>query len=185
MFWCFLSIIYYIFFQVLEFFNRVHSFYENNLFCDLRFVAGNVDHNFNSVNCHSCILVSAIPQLFDIMKNAFEVFDEDAVARIYFPGFSYTDLKLFIVSLYKKQLESCITLLTLLFRIIFTMPFATTPMKFWLIPSWHLALVWSLKILQISFSCHASINSVKLSQRMIVYCNQKNMTIHVMIQRRM
>ena len=66
-------------------------------------MAGNVDHNFNSVNCHSCILVSAIPQLFDIMKNAFEVFDEDAIARIYFPGFSYTDLKLFIVSTYIQK----------------------------------------------------------------------------------
>ena len=42
--------------KMAELLNGIKYFYDSNLFCDVKFVAGNIDHNFNSVSCHSLVL---------------------------------------------------------------------------------------------------------------------------------
>lgn len=59
--------------KTLELLANIKYFYENCLFCDVKLVAGNADHNFNSVPCHSLVIVSAIPRLLHIFESAFEV----------------------------------------------------------------------------------------------------------------
>ena len=59
--------------KTVELLANIKYFYENSLFCDVKFVAGNADHNFNSVPCHSLVMVSAIPRLLHIFESALEV----------------------------------------------------------------------------------------------------------------
>lgn len=84
--------------KTLELLANIKYFYENCLFCDVKLVAGNADHNFNSVPCHSLVIVSAIPRLLHIFESAFENVED--ICRIYLPEFSYHELKIFVDNLY-------------------------------------------------------------------------------------
>ena len=86
--------------------NQIKEFYDTNLFCDLKMVSGNIDVGFNSVACHSLVLVSSIPGLKQICQTAIESNTDDDFARIYLPEFSFQELKGFIDDVYKSMLNN-------------------------------------------------------------------------------
>ena len=62
---------------------RMKTFYENRLFCDLTFVCGNVDMGYNSVPCHSLVMVSALPELYNLCEIASNLQTENDISRIF------------------------------------------------------------------------------------------------------
>jgi hypothetical protein len=61
---------------MVDFFNTIRSFFDENIFCDLEIVSyrfGEVE-KLESVKCHSLVLTSAIPNLKPIVQS--DVCDE-------------------------------------------------------------------------------------------------------------
>ena len=79
---------------------QIRHFYHLDLFCDLKLIAGTADIGFNTVNCHTLVLSSAIPRLVNLLQLASDTSDNDFVAKVYLPDFNYQDLKNFIDSIY-------------------------------------------------------------------------------------
>ena len=89
-----------------ELLQRIKKLYDDRLYCDLVFVCGNVDQGFNSVPCHSLVLVSALPALFNLIETAFNLQTENDVSRIYLPEFSHYELKSFVDSVYQAMVTN-------------------------------------------------------------------------------
>ncbi len=91
-----------ILYRTAEVLKSIKEFYDVGLFYDLKMVAGNADLGFNSVACHSLVLVSAIPDFKQILEAALLTSPEEEFARIYLPEFCFEDLKNFVDSIYSS-----------------------------------------------------------------------------------
>ena len=78
----------------------VKEYYATNLFCDIKLVAGHVDLGFNSIACHSMVIVSCLPSLKLLFESALQLGTDDDFARIYLPEFSFDELKIFMDNIY-------------------------------------------------------------------------------------
>ena len=85
---------------------RMKTFYENRLFCDLTFVCGNVDMGYNSVPCHSLVIVSALPELYNLCEIASNLQTENDISRIFLPEFTHHEMKSFIDSVYQAMVSN-------------------------------------------------------------------------------
>jgi hypothetical protein len=92
--------------RTVEFFQAVKNFYADGLFCDLRLVAGCVDVGFNSVPCHSLVIVSAIPAFIKILDDSSSSCDmEDN--KIHLPEFSFNEVKSLVDGIYAALDVNC------------------------------------------------------------------------------